>query len=193
MKTLIIYAHPRTKGFCSAILDKVISCLDESKIKFEFIDLYKIDYDPKLKAEEHYTSGGKKISEQNVLFQKKISSVDKMIIIYPIWWNSPPSILKGFFDRVLTPGFAYRFKGKIPIKLLKNKKAVVFITHGSPNFYTTLILRDRGAKVVTKDILGFCGIKSRFFKIGDCRKMDDKKKALIEKLVRRGLKYLSKD
>ena len=42
-----------------------------------------------------------------------------------VGWNA--SNIKRFFNRVLTPGFAYNFsKNRLPIKYLINKKAIVF-------------------------------------------------------------------
>jgi NAD(P)H dehydrogenase (quinone) len=189
MKILIVYAHPKTVGFCSAILDRILSELKNANILSEVIDLYSINYDPILKSKEHYTSGNKEVSSQNKDFQQKISDCDRLIIIYPVWWNGPPAILKGFFDRVLTPGFAYRFNKGIPEKLIK-KRCSVFLTHGGPDFFTTFILQDRGAKIVTKDTLGFCGIKTKFFKLGNCRRFDKKADEKIQKLVEKGVKYL---
>ena len=190
METLIIYAHPQTAGFNSAILSAVKTKLNDRGIAYELIDLYAIGYDPVLKKEEHYTAGNKFISEQNLDFQKKIGACRRLIIIYPVWWNSPPAILKGFFDRILTSGFAYRFNGRIPQGLLRDKKAAVFLTHGGPALFTTWILRDRGAKVVVKDTLGFCGIKAKFFKLSDARRLDGNKIKKINTLVGRGLSYL---
>ncbi|MBS1266165.1 MAG: FMN-dependent NADH-azoreductase [Candidatus Woesearchaeota archaeon] len=180
---LVIYAHPGSDGFCSAILDEL-----RKKADFELIDLYNIEYDPVLKKKEHYTSGNDNVSDQNKKFQELLLKHKKIIIVYPIWWNSPPAILKGFFDRVLIPGFAFKFKGKVPVGLL-NAKAAVIISHGSPWIAAKLIGR-RGAKIVTKDILKMCGIKSRLYKICNARKLTDKKKKEIKKKVDKALRYI---
>jgi NAD(P)H dehydrogenase (quinone) len=39
---------------------------------------------------------------------REIADVDG-IIVHPNWWGQPPAILKGWVDRVLRPGVAYRF------------------------------------------------------------------------------------
>lgn len=113
-----------------------------------------------------------------------------MIFIHPIWWNGPPAILKGFFDRVLLPRFAYKFEKGMPIKLL-NKKAVLFVSHGGPKLYTDFILRNRGIKIITKDTLGFCGIKTKVYKINNAKKLNEKKEKEIEKMVFKGLKFIT--
>ncbi|HEX9664598.1 MAG TPA: NAD(P)H-dependent oxidoreductase [Patescibacteria group bacterium] len=192
--TLIIYAHPPVEGFCSHILKEIQDDLDCRKIKYEVIDLYKIDYDPVLKTNELYTAGNREISQQNLKFQEKIKTADKLILIYPVWWNSSPAIIKGFFDRVMTPRFAYKFYKKFgigyPVKLLKGKKAAVFQTSGSNKLITLVINRNRAKKITPRDILGFSGIKARVFHLGRANRLTDDKLVEIKKLVKKGLNWL---
>ncbi|MGC0272206.1 NAD(P)H-dependent oxidoreductase [Pseudactinotalea sp. Z1739] len=39
--------------------------------------------------------------------QAKLAAAEMVIIQFPLWWYGPPAILKGWFDRVLTAGFAH--------------------------------------------------------------------------------------
>jgi len=116
-----------------------------------------MNYDPVLKASEHYTAGGKEISKQNLDIQKKIKKADQLIFIYPVWWYSPPAILKGFLDRILTSPFAYKYTKGIPRGQLKDKRAIVFCTTGGPTWYYWF--SGNLPKRSIKTILSFCGIK----------------------------------
>lgn len=187
---LIIYAHPNKSGHCGYILKIIIEVLKQKNQAYEIIDLYKIGYDPILKQNELYTIGNNDISSLNQEIQAKIKQNDKFIFIYPTWWQNTPAVLKGFFDRVLTRGFAFYFKSKIPVKLLKGK-ALVFTTTGGPRIYTYLFARDRSIKVVIKDILNFCGIKAKGIIIGNAIKLNDKQKRKIQKVINKKLNYLS--
>ena len=190
MQTLIIYAHPNTNGHCSNILGEVENRLKETGKDYEVLDLYKIKYDPILHENEHYTAGNKHISEQNKEFQNKIKDADKLIFIYPVWWGTMPAILKGFIDRVLVPGFAYRFsKFGIPQGFLKDKKAVVFMTTGG-NRFLYLLIGNRPKRLMKTDILSFVGIKSRVFMLDNAKKFDNKKKSRIKRMVKEGIFYL---
>src|SRR5690606_23333267 len=40
--------------------------------------------------------------------QEKLKWADVILIQFPLWWFSAPAILKGWFDRVLAAGWAYR-------------------------------------------------------------------------------------
>lgn len=44
--------------------------------------------------------------------QAKLKWADHVVWIYPVWWSSVPAIMKGFIDRILLPGFAFK-KGRI--------------------------------------------------------------------------------
>ena len=39
--------------------------------------------------------------------QEKIHRADALAFVYPVWWSDCPAKLKGWFDRVLTYGYAY--------------------------------------------------------------------------------------
>jgi len=190
MKTLIIYAHPNTNGHCSTLLEELIGNLESKNIDYELIDLYKLKYDPVLKENELYTAGNNYISKQNKEFQNKISNCDRFIFIYPNWWNSPPAILKGFIDRTFTPGFGFKYEGKIPKGLLKGRKAAIFLTTGSPILIFKFFSGSRAAKIMKKDFLRFCGISSKAFIIGNANKIDGKQIKKIKEAVKKGMDYL---
>jgi NAD(P)H dehydrogenase (quinone) len=67
--------------------------------------------------------------------QKKIAQADGLVFIAPIYWLGFPTILKGWFERVFTYGFAYALtpegwqgyvRGRLP--LLHHQKALVIST-----------------------------------------------------------------
>jgi NAD(P)H dehydrogenase (quinone) len=184
-KILIIYAHPNKDGFCGEILKNVIKNVKNCEI----LDLYAMNYNPILQNEEHFTSGHYEVSKENKKIQEKIKNCDKFIFIYPTWWQNMPAILKGFIDRIFTPKFAYKYEGNFPKGLLSGK-ALVFTTTGAPKIYSLLFKCNRSLKVLTKDTLSFCGIKSKGYVIGSANHIDEKRKEELSKLVKKSLKYL---
>lgn len=180
MNTLIVYAHPGHSGHHGYLLNQVQSILDNKKIGYELLDLYKLKYDPILQSEELGGINNQKISEDSVSYQEKIKNSDKLIFIFPTWWQGMPAILKGFFDKVFCSGFAFIYKNGIPIALLKEKRAVVFSATGSPQLINRFLLGNRGMRIIIKNILGFCGIKAKGYTMGSALKLTDKhKKRLI--------------
>jgi len=180
---LIIYAHPNKKGHCGYMLEQIEKELTERKLSYALLDLYAMKYDPVMHNNEHYTSGGYDKSETTLSIQKKIEKSKHLIFIYPTWWNGPPAILKGFFDKILTGRWAYKYVNGRPVGLLKGKKATVLTTTASPRFLGWLYLMDISLRQVTFYTLRFCGIKTKSYAVGGCRALNDKQKKKIRKKV----------
>ena len=153
MKTLIIYAHPHDQGHNAHILKEVKKQLKPGS--YEVLDLYKMKFDQILRKEELYKSKEEKVNTKTKQIQEKIRKTNKLVFIFPIWWNGVPAILKGFFDRILTAGFAFKYRRfwgmNIPMSLLNGKKAALFYTTGSNKLIFKLLLKKRGINVITKD------------------------------------------
>jgi NAD(P)H dehydrogenase (quinone) len=131
--TVIIYAHPDENSFNAAILKQTVLQLELQGSMFTVIDLYKENYNPVLSITELKGEAGKETKKH----QHLIKHASDIIFIFPVWWFRAPAILEGFIDKTFTPKFAYRFKpiiGKygLPIPLLKDKRVLVFVTHGAP-------------------------------------------------------------
>ena len=188
MKTLIIYCHPDIEGHNSHILSEVKERLDKNKLEYEVLDLYKLKYDPVLSETE---MKDRKVDAQTKEFQDKISATEKIIFIYPVWWGSMPAMIKGFFDRTFTSGYAFKYSEKgIPHGLLKGKKAAVFITSGSPTIISRIWLQNRYQKTVKDDILDFCGINTKVYQFGKSIAWNDEKKKEIHSVVKQGIRWL---
>lgn len=108
MHSLIITAHPSSKGFTQAMAQKYRETKEKNGHTVEVLDLYKtelkmgyLDYEEKADM--------KKSDAIRDAIQSKITAADELVFIFPIWWVNIPAILKNFFDTVLTSGFAYRY------------------------------------------------------------------------------------
>jgi putative NADPH-quinone reductase len=92
--------------------------------------------------------------------QDAMTWANHIIIVHPLWWGSAPALLKGFLDRVLVSGFAYKYeKGRsIPLALLKGRTARMIITSDSPGWYLRWILGHGWKKIMQKQVFKLCGI-----------------------------------
>ena len=157
MKT-IVFAHPWNGSFNKAILDKVVEKLDETKQKYTIIDLNKDKFNPVMTEEElSLYSQGKSIDPLVEKYQKILKNTDELILVFPIWWMSMPAILKGFFDKVMTKGFAYESTQTGIKGILTNiKMAKMITTATAPKF----LLNITGFGITMKKAnLGGIGIK----------------------------------
>ncbi len=130
MKVLIIYAHPNEKSFCSAIKETLIESLKENRNTIKIHDLYVKNFNPVLSKTE-LTNYPKTLLEDETIaqYQQDIMWADIIIIIHPAWWYGAPAILKGYFDRVLTEGFAFTYENDEPNPKLIGKKGILIQTY----------------------------------------------------------------
>ena len=194
LNVLVIYGHPNKRGHNGLILKNVLKKLRERHIKHEVLDLYHIKFNPVLDETELYTQG-KKPSKEVLKYQKMLKNADEVIIIYPVWWNGMPGIVKGFFDRVLTPGFAYYFKPLAfsqgyPVGLLKKMTATIIMTTASHRWLYRIFTGARAHKQVRKDLLGMTGMKIKIYHLDNCVKVNKKTESRVKKIVRKAFKRI---
>ena len=93
----------------------------------------------------------------------KIQQADHLVLIFPMWWASMPALMKGLFDRIFLPGFAFEYQEKSPFpkQLLKGKTSEIITTMDTPVWYYKWVLGNPGIKLLKNSILGFCGIKNK--------------------------------
>lgn len=161
MQISVILAHPREGSFNHAIAGAVVATLRESGHSVLFHDLYAEQFDPLLRYPE--------IARDTVLppaiaeHCREIALAEGIVIVHPDWWGMPPAILKGWIDRVLRSGVAYRFdetdSGEgVPTGLLPAKAALVFNTSNTPHDRELQVFGDPLERLWRDCILSFCGI-----------------------------------
>jgi putative NADPH-quinone reductase len=94
---------------------------------------------------------------------REIAATDGIIIVHPNWWGQPPAILKGWIDRVIRPGVAYRFdegdQGEgVPIGLLRASAALVFNTANTLPEREKAVFGDPLETIWKNCIFGLCGV-----------------------------------
>ncbi|GEN35594.1 NAD(P)H-dependent oxidoreductase [Aneurinibacillus danicus] len=159
MKILVILAHPKQGSFNHAIAKTVLYTLKELNHEVIYHDLYQEKFDPLLPPEEIDSDG-----EVDPIIQKhcaELTEADGIIIIHPNWWGQPPAMMKGWMDRVLRVGIAYKFtvEGQ-PIGLLKGKTALVFNTSNTPEEIEVNIYGDPLGWLWGKCTFEFCGVET---------------------------------
>lgn len=192
MHVLVIVAHPKTeRSHTRHGFEHALSLLEERDVEHEVIDLYEDGFDPVMRRKP-----AKRQLDQLDRYRSLIDAADRILILYPIWWNGPPAILKGFFDCILTPGWAYHYqltpipKVGLPIGHLKGKRAAIVSTSGALDILHRLVQRSRAGRVVAHDILNFVCIKTKRFNIGGCQEFSEGDRRRIERTVGRALRWL---
>lgn len=161
MKVLIVYAHPNPESFNHAILETLTRALEGRGHEIRVRDLYAEPFDPILSAADlGAAASGDPLPEDVRREQAAVAWAEVLVFIYPLWWFDRPAVLKGWFDRVFTNGFAFRFdRGGIE-GLLAGKRAFVLVTAGGREAdFDALGAREHILHPTTEGTLRFCGIE----------------------------------
>jgi putative NADPH-quinone reductase len=154
----IIQGHPDPSGahLCHALADAYAAGAERAGYAVDRIDIAKLDF-PVLRTQTGFENEDVPPNLRSA--QHAIANAQHLLIVYPLWLGGMPALLKGFFEQVFRPSFAFRYEGKgFPRKLLKGKTARIVVTMGMPAFIYRWYYGAHSVKSLERNILGFCGI-----------------------------------
>lgn len=141
MEAVVVSGYPENdsgKNLNNSILESIVQKLEKNGFRVNVHNLYKDNFNPVLSESEIKS---KYSTEEIILkYQKQIENARILIIIYPEWWGTCPAVLKGYLDRIFSPGFAYDYTGDVFDKktlttLLDGRKLHVFCTAAEDKNY----------------------------------------------------------
>ena len=128
---LAVFAHPWPHSFTGSILHSAVRGLQAAGHSVEIADLYAEGFDPVLRHADYAQFEHKPMPEDVRREQARVDRSDALMFVFPVWWWSFPAMLKGWFDRVFTRGFAYLPGRKYDTGLMAGKLAMVSVTTGT--------------------------------------------------------------
>ena len=188
-KVLLIHCHPIPNSFSYAISKAVESGLRRAGHDIRIRRLYVADkpeesynsanFEPALTTQErksYHMPDMMSIRENdgilakdkgtNTAVKQAISDLrwcDSIVFVYPTWWFNFPAALKGFFDRVLLPGVAFRITTNTSEKTntglapgLPNIKKVGVVTTFGATPLVVLYAGDNGRRFISRGFRALC-------------------------------------
>jgi len=170
MKIYILLSHPNKNTLNGALADAYEKSAIANGHEVRRQNLGEMRFDPIL-WQGYQTiqplEPDLKTAQENILW------CEHWAIFYPVWWGAVPAIFKGFIDRALLPGFAFKYHEKGPFwdKLLTGRSAHLFTTSDSPWFWIYFMYRNSDVNMLKNATLKFCGISpvgvTRFSRVKD--------------------------
>ena len=165
MHCLVVIAHPLEDSLCHSLAQEAIRTLTAAGHTVQVEDLCRTGFAPALtaaKRRSYYDTtfdGGAVQAQIDRLLQ-----AEALVLVFPTWWFGFPAILKGWFDRVWSPGIAFDHSSNFgPIKpRLKLARVLAITTLGSPWWIDTLVLWQPVRRILRLAILGACARRARF-------------------------------
>ncbi|TDF84592.1 NAD(P)H-dependent oxidoreductase [Pseudomonas sp. H9] len=159
-RILVILGHPSNQSFCAALSSTYVSGARARGHDVQVLELGALNFDPVLR--EGYQQ--QQTLEPDLLHaQGLIHWAEHLVFVFPIWWGGIPALLKGFLDRVLLPGFAFKYRRNSPFpeQLLKGRSADLLVCMDTPPWYYRWVYRMPGLEQMRRTTLSFCGIKPK--------------------------------
>lgn len=156
MRIFILLAHPRAKSFCGGLADAYEAAARTAGHEVRRQNLGDLAFDPKLAD----TDLAQALEPDLVAAQDSIAWCQHWVIVYPVWWGAVPGLFKGYLDRVLAPGFAYRPHENDPFwdKLLPGRSAHVITTSDAPALWLRFKYWNSDINMMRAAVLNYCGI-----------------------------------
>lgn len=155
MRVLWVSAHPDERSLNAELRDAGHHAVRDAGHHLDVSDLYSMGWKATLDRDDlgdhvdlppEISRATKRAYEDGTLAsdvreeQEKLRRADAVVLQFPLWWYSVPSIMKGWIDRVFSKGFAYGIAdpdhpgrtfryGDGP---LQGRRAQVITTAGSP-------------------------------------------------------------
>lgn len=157
-RTAIIIGHPDRESYNNALAEAYKKGVEASGAEIKEIIIRDLKFNPNLEF------GYRKRTELEpdlLKSQEILKWADHLVWVYPVWWGSVPTIMKGFIDRVLLPGFAFN-KRKNSLwwdKLFTGKSARIICTLDQPAWYYKWVYGNPSHNAMKKLTLHFIGVK----------------------------------
>jgi NAD(P)H dehydrogenase (quinone) len=153
---LVIDAHPSASSLCASLAERYAREAG-THVPVERLTLRELQFDPILR--EGYRQE-QPLEPDLREAQAQMARARHLVFVYPSWWGTYPALLKGFLDRTLLPGFAFRFRSARSWDgLLAGRSARLIVTMDWPAWAYWLLQGSPGHRAMGRATLGFCGVK----------------------------------
>lgn len=160
MDVLMVTAHPHADSFTAAITTAARRGMRRAGHSVVELDLYAIGFVPAMSAAERaaYHEATPLIDPMTIEHARLVRQSQALVFVYPTWWGGPPAVLRGWLERVLVPGVAFRFdeRGKVVPAMTNIRRIVGISTYGSPRRYVRL-MSDGGRRMLLRALRMNCG------------------------------------
>lgn len=173
MRVLIVFNHPHDGSYCSALLAAALDALDGAGHEIDLIHLDRDGFDPVMRSKDLRAFALARSDAEAALalldervrdYKVRLEQADHLVLIFPIWWEAMPALMKGFIDKVIFPGIAYDYVGGttgMKTRLTRLGGVTMLTTMNTPRWAYRLIFGNAVAKAVIRGTFWKIGVPNR--------------------------------
>lgn len=159
MKHALIVAHPNPDSFnllMARVYEAAATAQGDSVV---MRDLYRLGFDPRLAQSEIPGPEGFRPGDDVVAERDIIGDAQVFAFVYPLWLNTPPAMMKGYFERVFGMGFGYEHGKGGNQPLLRGRYMFSLSTSGAPETWLRQTgMWDAERKLFDEHFASVCGL-----------------------------------
>lgn len=161
---LVVSAQPNPNSVTQRVLNAALPRLRNIGFDVEVFDLYGEKFDPVMGKSDH-ASYGQAASGQDDQYYHRIAlkRAHWLVFAFPTWWYTAPAILKGYLDRVWTPGVAFSLDGGRSTGLLGHvQRLSVVTTYGAEREFIIHDIGEPGRALFERGLMRLFSPTARF-------------------------------
>jgi Flavodoxin-like fold len=108
LRVFVLNANPVSVSYGATLHSEVVKTLRSRDHEIYDCDLYAERFDPVLSEKERMQYHDIKLNRAHIAaYAERLLAAEALVLVYPVWNEGFPAILKGFFDRVFIPGVSF--------------------------------------------------------------------------------------
>jgi putative NADPH-quinone reductase len=133
MRVLVVFAHPSEKSFVANLHAQIVASLRGGGHEVDDLDLYAEGFDPVMPRQVFLDYVNPAANQAGVAaYVARLRAAEALVLVFPVWQDGFPAIMKGFFDRLFIPGVAFRLDAIGFAPIMHNIKRVAAVaTYGA--------------------------------------------------------------
>lgn len=108
LKHVVVLCHPESDSFNASVARAYCDAIRALGHEAVLRDLYRMNFDPVLKSHEQPGRPDFELSPDVAAELELLQGMEAFVLVYPIWFGTPPAMMKGYVERVLGAGFSHR-------------------------------------------------------------------------------------
>lgn len=156
-RILVINGHPdpAPTHLCAALADAYVRGANEAGHEITRLDVGALDF-PLVRSLEDYKSSVIVPDMQRA--QDLIKHAQHLVFVFPIWFGSPPALLKGFLEQLLRTGYSLSSPQAAMSSILTGKSARLIVPMGMPTSLFRFVLGGHGLAGLEKGLFLVTGV-----------------------------------
>lgn len=160
-KVNIIWSHPRQNSLTYDVVNAISKMAAKQGKEVAITDLYRTGFSPVMTpVDEPDWSQPKIYSDEVNALASQLSDDDDLIFVFPVWWYSLPTMLKGYIERVWNNGIFYGENSRQPAR----KILWIALVGQTEQAFTKRYFDYVMSQTLNNGVSSFCGVKNSHVK-----------------------------